>query len=253
LTEAGVFYADEKFVPSIWAHIEQLKQYFENIAAADNLIVFDRNYSFSDDQKFSEASRKHARNQQEMSLFWRLHVLTWCAKQALSVSGDFVECGVFHGYSSAVICDYLDFQTLNRTYYLYDTFEGLPEATSSAHERSQWNAYYRNEENSAAYVNVCRRFSAYHNVRVVKGVVPDSFADASPEQIAFLHLDMNAVRAEMMALDVLYDRISPNGMIVLDDFGWVANRPQMLAERDFFAARGKSVLELPTGQGIVIK
>jgi hypothetical protein len=42
-------------------------------------------------------------------------------------------------------------------------------------------------------------------------------------------------------------------LIVFDDFGWICNRPQMVAELEFMGARGYSVLELPTGRGLVVK
>ncbi len=82
--------------------------------------------------------------------------------------------------------------------------------------------------------------------------MPFSFDIASPEKIAFLHIDMNTAKAEIMALEILYDRMVPGGFIVLDDYGWMLHRPQMIAERAFFAERGKMVMELPTGQGIVM-
>ena len=37
--------------------------------------------------------------------------------------------------------------------------------------------------------------------QVVRGIVPDSFAQAVPEKIAFLHIDMNSSKAEIAALE----------------------------------------------------
>jgi len=52
---------------------------------------------------------------------------------------------------------------------------------------------------------------------------------------------------------MLFDRVVPGGAIVFDDYGWNGYRPQKDAEDAFLAARGYSVLELPTGQGLLIK
>jgi len=71
--------------------------------------------------------------------------------------------------------------------------------------------------------------------------------------IAFLHIDMNSVQAEMYALEHLFDKVTPGGFIVFDDFGWTTNVNQMKAELTFMNERGHQVLELPTGQGVVIK
>lgn len=217
----------------------------------DMLITLWRNLSFRHDKKFIAAFYESASTDQEKSLVWRLHTLAWAAKNALSVEGDFVECGVFKGFCSSVLCKYLDFQTLPRQAYLYDTFAGLPEQTSTEQERKVWD--YTQFDPDQVYGGVCEKFARYPNVHIVRGIVPDSFAQAVPEKIAFLHIDMNSAQAEMLALEHLYDKVVVGGMIVFDDFGWTCNVNQMSAELAFMQQRGQQVLELPTGQGVVVK
>ena len=89
--------------------------------------------------------------------------------------------------------------------------------------------------------------------RVIRGAVPDSFAQGVPERISFLHIDMNSAPPEIAALEYLFDRVSPGGVIVLDDYGYIPYRAQRDAERPWFAERGYDVIELPTSQGLVIK
>ena len=222
-------------------------QYYAN----DMLICLWRNLSFRNDQKFMSSFSDSVTNDQERSLFWRLHTLAWAARNALNVDGDFVECGVLTGFCSEVIFKYLDFQDLSRLAYLYDTFAGLPEKTSTAEERRNWD--YTKMDSEAVYAAVRAKFSKYGNVKIIRGIVPDSFEEAVPEKIAFLHIDMNSEKAEMLALEHLFSRVSPGGFIVFDDFGWACNVNQMSAELAFMTERGYQVLELPTGQGIVIK
>lgn len=217
----------------------------------DMLITMCRNLSFRHDQKFISCFYDAVANKQEHSLIWRLHTLAWAAKNALYADGDFVECGVFKGFCSSVILSYLDFDELPRKAYLYDTFEGLPEETSTPEERRGWN--YSDYDPEAIYTGVCEKFARYKNVNIVRGIVPDSFEQAVPESIAFLHIDMNSVKAEMLALEHLFDKVTPGGFIVFDDFGWTTNINQMKAELAFMNERGHNVLELPTGQGVVIK
>jgi predicted O-methyltransferase YrrM len=83
--------------------------------------------------------------------------------------------------------------------------------------------------------------------------VPRSFDQAAPERVAFLHLDMNSSKSEIAALDVLFDRVSPGGVIVFDDFGWMGYQAQHAAEQGFMAQRGHAILELASGQGLLIK
>jgi len=217
----------------------------------DMLVCLWRNMSFRQDQKFMSCFEDMVTNNQEQSLLWRVHTLAWAAKNALNVEGDFVECGVFKGFCSAVILKYLDFQDIPRQAYLYDTFGGLPEKTSTEQERLAWD--YTMYDPEEIYNGVRAKFSKYKNVNIVRGIVPDSFEEVAPQKIAFLHIDMNSEQAEMLALKHLFDKVTPGGVIVFDDFGWTCNVNQMKAELAFMNERGHHVLELPTGQGVVFK
>jgi O-methyltransferase len=83
--------------------------------------------------------------------------------------------------------------------------------------------------------------------------VPQILAEVAPEHIAFLHVDMNNAEAERGALETLFERICPGGMIVFDDYGWTNYRDQKDSADEFMQSRGLRVLELPTGQGLVVK
>jgi len=227
--------------------IKRFESIFANVYAADNVILFQRNLGFRRDPRFVRAMRKNARTNQESSLQLRLNTLIWAAQHALHVPGDFVEAGVWRGFCSAVIADYLDFSRVPKVFYLYDTFEGIPAALDS--EKHNSPAF----SEAGLYESVVARFADYPNVRIVKGAVPDSFAQAVPERISFLHLDMNSSKSEIAALEVLFDRVSPGGLIIFDDYGWLGYEAQKIAEDAFMAERGYRILELPSGQGMLLK
>jgi O-methyltransferase len=233
--------------------LRTLRETFGRVYANDNLIALTRSAGFMEDPRFQAAFSAHANNRQEKSLGWRLHTLTWAAEHCLAVAGDFVECGVYRGFSMAVVTKYVDFANVGKTLYLYDTFEGIPEEHN---QEKRSNAPYAkaNEKNpNALHEHVVGLFSAYPNVRVVRGVVPQSFATACPRAVAFLHIDMNSATAEIAALETLFDRVTSGGMIVFDDYGWSGFVKQKIAEDAFMKRRGHQILELPTGQGLLIK
>ena len=227
--------------------IKRFRKIFGEVYANDNVLLFKRSLGFRRNKKFMAAFKANASNRQERSLELRLNTLIWAADQAVHLEGDFVECGVWKGFCSAVIADYLDFGTLSKSFFLYDTFQGIPAELDSEKHNSPLFA----EE--GLYEKVVARFRQHPNVRVVKGAVPHSFEQAAPEKIAFLHLDMNSSKSEIAALEVLFERIVPGGLLVFDDYGWTGYVAQQLAEDDFMAERGHSILELPTGQGLLIK
>ena len=234
-----------------------LKPLFRSSFAADNLITLDKSAGFLSEPRFATAFEKCVRTEEERSRSWRLHTLTWAAEAALGLDGDFVECGVYEGFMSAVVANYTAFETTDKTFYLYDTFEGLNEKYSRpedfAANPNLWNILQDQYQKPGIYEGVCERFAAYDNVKVIKGVVPDILLTESPRRIAYLHIDMNAAAAELGALQVLFDRVVAGGRIVFDDYGWLLFASQKAAADDFMRRRGLMVLELPTGQGLVIK
>jgi len=217
----------------------------DGLFTGDNLFSVGRNLSFLEDARFMAAHQRHALTGQEQSIIWRNYVQCWAAKSVMArgIPGDLVECGCYKGVSAAIVCDYLDFGQSGRHYYLYDLFEHDP---SMIHHALP-------EHGATLFDTVKARFSAYPNVTVTKGFVPDILDEIAPAVVSFLHVDLNNAPAELGALDRLFDRVSPGGIVLFDDYGWLAYRAQKDAEDPWLAARGYQVLELPTGQGLVFK
>lgn len=233
--------------------LRDLQRMFPSVFAMDNLIALGKSAGFLSDERFRTAVERHAGTRQERSLLWRLHTLAWAARNALSIPGDFVECGVWRGFCSAVVTTCLDFASVDKTLYLYDTFRGIPDEYNS---ENRSNAIYEHENRDdphAILKRVRAIFEPYPNVRIVPGVVPDTFEAACPERISLLHIDMNSAASEVAALEHLFDRVAVGGIIVFDDYGWRAYAAQKTAEDAFMAQRGQHILELPTGQGLLVK
>lgn len=216
----------------------------DGLFVGDNLMTFGKNLSFLTDRPFMESIAKNATTHVEQSAIWRYATLVWAARRGIQLDGDFVECACYKGTGARIVCDAVKFgDEADRRYYLYDLFEH--DGSMSHH------AMPDHDENLVQQVK--QRFADLPNVIVTQGRVPDSFAQALPEKVAFLHIDMNSAEAEIGAIEVLFDRLVPGATVILDDYGWLAYRPQMVAENRWFRERGYFILELPTGQGLVIK
>jgi len=184
-------------------------------------------------------------------------LLAWAAQHALSLDGDFVECGVFKGDRASLLAKVTDFGRQRKTFYLYDSFAGFSPDYSSADDFPDSPGFFdfahKLFSEPGLFEEVTRRFSAYPNVRIVRGVLPDVLAETAPDKISFMHMDLNSPRASVACLEVLFDRMIPGGMIIFDDYGWYAYRREKELADVFMAARGYQILELPTGQGLLLK
>lgn len=214
------------------------------IFAADNLVTFYRNLSFLEDEKFMAAIEEHTETDIEKSTIWRLYLLCWAAKRGMQLEGDFVECACYRGITAHIVCDYVQLAESAKHYYLYDLFEHSPEMIHHAMPGHSPDLYEW----------VKNRFAHWERVHVTKGYLPDSLRTVSPSKISFLHVDVSDnYPAALGIVEELYDRVCPGGTIVLEGYGWMAYGKLKRAYDPFFAGKGAMVLELPTGQGLVIK
>ncbi|HJS90484.1 MAG TPA: TylF/MycF/NovP-related O-methyltransferase [Steroidobacteraceae bacterium] len=189
---------------------------------------------------------------------WRIHVGLWAAKVALALAGDFVECGVNRGFLSSAIMEHLDWNSLERDFFLLDTFTGLDPRFVSDMERER-GALRANIEHlrSGFYVRgvekVRANFAEWPRARIIEGPVPDTLKQVTSSRIAFLHLDMNSAPPEVAAITWFWERLVPGAPVLLDDYAYLGYTPQRLAMDEFARTHGVAVCSLPTGQGLILK
>ncbi len=232
----------EAFCTATQTMMEEIKTP-DGIFIGDNLLTFNSNLSFLDDKKFMAAFNAHARMDAEQASIWRVYINCWFARRAMGIDGDIVECACYRGTTARIMAEYTDFAASDKGMWLYDLFEH--DETMRHHDMPM--------HGTELFDHVKSRFTDFPNVRVIKGEVPQILSVHAPNKIAHLHLDLNDALAELGALQFFFDRVTPGGTIVFDDYGWLAYRSQKIAEDGWLAQRGASILELPTGQGLFIR
>lgn len=212
---------------------------------ADNFMTWGRNNSMLDDGPFMAAWQDNLEGDlSNQAIVWRRYILACAAYHAVQLDGDFVECGCYKGTAVKTVVDYLGGKDFPKGFWAYDLFD---HSAGEVHHSMP-------EHGPDLYHQVKARFDGYAHVHIIRGRIPEVFVGQSPERIAYLHIDMNQAPAELAALDALFDRVVPGGIVILDDYEWgMAYRGQKLAEDPWFEARSYRVFPLPTGQGLVLK
>lgn len=220
--------------------------------SADGLMS-SQNCDFIKDPRFAIAYKAAAATDPwpEFTLEWRVYIVCWLANHVKNLPGDFVECGVNTGaYAKAVIL-YTDFNLLNKTFFLLDTFEGMVEEQVTEAEKKQGLDKYINRYRNV-YDEVTETFKN-DAVNIIKGKVPDTLPLCTTDAIAFLSIDMNCVEPEIAAAHYFYNKVVAGGVIILDDYGFTKHINQKHAFDAFAVEKNIQILSLPTGQGIIIK
>lgn len=226
----------------------------------DGIYEFDgmisiHNHDFMADQNFIRAYARGVAAAEDYQWYWRVHIGLWAAKTASRLEGDFVECGVNRGFLSSSIMEALNWNSLNKTFYLLDTFGGLDRTPDGASS----NEATRNKKHieSGFYVtdssSVRANFSEWKNVRIIEGTVPKTLHQIDAEKVAYAHLDMNAAAPEVAALEFLWERLVPGAIILLDDYAFYGYVEQKKAMDAAAARKSVAIASLPTGQGLIVK
>lgn len=230
---------------------------------ADYLAVWHKNVDFMRDPQFMAAYRagmdtghkigRPAGSREDIHIEWRILVCCWAAYHAAQLEGDFVECGTNTGIMSVAICNYIDFNRTGKHFYLFDTFTGIPEDQVLPEERERGRLKENEMFYDDCYELARANFSPFPKAVLVRGRVPDTLPSVHIERVCYLMLDMNIAVPELAALTHFWDRIVPGGLVLFDDYGWMAYQKQKEVLDDFAARHGVRILNLPTGQGMLIK
>ena len=76
-------------------------------------------HDFVDDAAFVLAYQRGVKaigGVDEYHWFWRVHIGLWAASGASKLDGDFVECGVNKGFLSSAIMEYLNWDSIGKTF-----------------------------------------------------------------------------------------------------------------------------------------
>lgn len=212
----------------------------------------------------------------------KLHNIERCVRRLdhEGTAGDFVECGVALGGSAIVLASQL---APGRRFRGYDVFATIPPPSprddEHAHHRYEvirtgrssglgGSPYYGYVDN--LYDVVVENFRRYGlavdgaAIALRRGLFEETMPSENFASIALAHIDCDWHDPVRFCLETIYDRLSPGGFIVLDDYhdyggcrratdAFLAARPEL----NVFARRGNLVLQrAPAGnreQGPVTK
>lgn len=156
----------------------------------------------------------------------RLDNVEECVRAILrdDVPGDFIECGVWRGGSVVFMRGLLAaFEVTDRTVWVADSFEGLPPPSSAPDVALGLDLSKEHFPSLAIDEDTVRRAFVAHDlldaqVRFLKGWFCDTLKAAPIDRLALLRVDGDLYSSTKDALDALYDRVSPRGFVIVDDY-----------------------------------
>ncbi|NCD33804.1 MAG: hypothetical protein EOL87_10375 [Spartobacteria bacterium] len=158
----------------------------------------------------------------------RLYNLMQCVRETQGVDGDIIECGCFAGGTSAVIWETLQAMGDARSLTMFDSFSGFPPHDLGVDKR--WNGTFSN----VSLAEVRRNFSDCDGVAIVDGNMIETLS-AFTGKLSFAHIDVDSYETAASVTPRIWDRLSPGGILLFDDYGFLPNcLPLKIYVDDFF-------------------
>lgn len=134
------------------------------------------------------------------------------------IGGDIVEFGCYIGTTSLFIQRLLQERHENRSFHVYDSFEGLPEKTEQ--DMSRAGEQFTASELAVSKKQFIREFQKANLPLPVihKGWFSDLSENDVPAQIAFAFLDGDFYTSIKTSLRLVLPRMQPGGVIIIDDY-----------------------------------
>ncbi|MCW2308641.1 TylF/MycF family methyltransferase [Rhodobium gokarnense] len=172
-----------------------------------------------------------------MTSFERGHALFRACRYIVErrLPGAFVECGVWQGGSAMIAMATLDLLGAgDREFFLFDTFDGMTPPTP---EDMDWQGHDAgalmekdagNREDSLVWAmasidvvreNVAKTGYNPDLVKFIKGDVGDTLPGTETGEISLLRLDTDFYRSTLTELEILYPRLTRQGVLIVDDYG----------------------------------
>lgn len=205
--------------------------------------------------KFSEFGRSFLEDEDFISLFKTLvrgenfhaldrkFVLSQLMNVVANVPGDTVECGVFEGASSYLICRRI--QGLGKRHHVFDSFEGVSEPGDMD------GAHWQKGVLSCSVESVGHRLREFPFVQLYKGWIPARFGEVADNKFCFVHIDVDLYQPTSDALEFFYSRMSKGGVMLFDDYGFTTCPGARRAIDEFLSDKRQVLVHLPTGQAFL--
>jgi O-methyltransferase len=148
------------------------------------------------------------------------------ASACRAIPGCVVECGVWRGGMIAGLAEILG---PTRHYYLFDSFDGMPQAkdidgpAALAWQAAQCDkrspSYLDNARADIDFVEAAMKNTRCPHYEINKGWFHETLPSFSPvENIAVLHIDGDWFDSIATCLEHLYRHMAPGGIIIVDDY-----------------------------------
>ena len=174
------------------------------------------------------------------------------------IKGDFAECGCWKGHSSFIISHILDKNNQNKSFHIFDSFEGL-----SDFKDQDENANFEGKKNQ---ISIKKHFESSENfvkndvlnnfefVKTYKGWIPSRFKEVEKLSFSLVHIDVDLYEPTYKSLEFFFPKLSKGGVIICDDYNVTSYPGSKKAWDNYFLDKNFDFFyQTPMGSCFIVK
>ena len=165
--------------------------------------------------------------------------------------GAMIECGVWRGLGSLMLCERMkqwDASYTGKDYIMVDSFEGLSKPTEDDKLSDKVAGHF-----STDMQIVKDNLEDFPDITFYKGWIPPVLEELQERKYKFVHIDVDLVEPTVGAFEYFYPRMVEGGVIVCDDYGFKYWPGTKEAVDEFCKKNNCKSFSLSTGELVVIK
>lgn len=141
-------------------------------------------------------------------------------RKTSKLEGDICEFGCYVGTTSVFLAKEIEAWSSNKTLWLYDSFEGLPEKTQN--DINSLGEVFQKGELSASKKQLVQNLkkSNIKKMPVIKKAWFNNLTDEDiPHKISFAFLDGDYYLSILDPLKLIWDKLEKGAIVIVDDYG----------------------------------
>lgn len=171
-------------------------------------------------------------------------------KLIIDLPGDIVECGVFRGQGLLFWAKLIQiFNPLSQRKVIgFDTFAGVPDSVKDKSDRDSSVSFRDYASVPEQIMAIARAQNLENRIEIVAGdatkTISNFVAERRGFRVALLNLDFDVYEPTKQALQSLYDKVVPGGVICFDEYA-VHNWGESDAADEYLAGKGIELKTIP--------
>ncbi len=173
-------------------------------------------YDFRQEPGFSEIARSVIADGRTLLNYDRLLILWQAVRNTYRLQQSVAEVGSYRGGSAHFIASAFNYFGSVPPIHIFDTFTGHPDQIDATRDGPHAVGLF----SDTSLDKVTEYLAGFKNLSIHAGRFEDRCSDVQDSSFGLVHIDVDIYESTVNCLNFFWPRLVPNGVMVMDDYGF---------------------------------